>query len=239
MVEPMTSRQRVLAALNHQPVDRVPIDLGGTQNSTMCTIAHRNLVEFLGVDPKSQEIGKAFEIVKVDEAVLSQLPVDTRSVFARPPLKSRTRWLDVRSYVDDWGVTYHRPENWPQYDMVAHPLAEVTIEDLDRYHWPDVEDEGRYTGLREEARHLHQDTSFAVCASTMDSTIFDRAWMLRGMEQFLVDILLDPGFALALMEKVTEIQLRRHEIFLNHVGPYIDVIMISDDMGYRVHEVLC
>jgi uroporphyrinogen decarboxylase len=117
--------------------------------------------------------------------------------------------------------------------MVAHPLAEATIEDLDRYDWPDVEDEGRYAGLHDEARHLHEDTDYAVCASTMDTTIFDRAWMLRGMQQFLVDMLLDQEFALALMEKVAEIQIKRHEIFLSHVGPYIDAIMISDDMGIQ------
>ena len=229
----MTPRERVLAALNHQEVDRIPIDLGGTQNSTMCTIAYQEFAAFLGVDAGAEEISKAFEIVQMDEVVLSRLPVDTRPVFAKPPTRSRTRWLDARTYVDDWGITYHQPENWPQYDMIAHPLAEATTEDLEGYDWPDVEDEGRYAGLREQARGLHEDTEYAVCASTMDTTIFDRAWMLRGMEQFLVDLLINPGFAQALMEKVAAIQIRRHECFLEQVGSYIDVIMISDDMGVQ------
>jgi len=233
MAATMTPRERVLAALNHQEVDRIPIDLGGTQNSTMCTGAYEKFAAFLGVVPRAEEISKAFETVKMDEAVLSRMPVDTRSVFARPPARSRTRWLDARTYVDDWGITYHQPENWPQFDMIAHPLAEATTEDVDRYDWPDVEDEGRYAGLKDQAQELHENTEYAVCASTMDTTIFDRAWMLRGMEQFLVDNLLDPEFALALMEKVAHIQLRRHECFLEQVGPYIDVIIISDDMGVQ------
>ena len=229
----MTPRERVLAALNHQEVDRIPIDLGGTQNSTMCTIAYQEFAAFLGVDAGAEEISKAFEIVQMDEVVLSRLPVDTRPVFAKPPTRSRTRWLDARTYVDDWGITYHQPENWPQFDMIAHPLAEATTEDLEGYDWPDVEDQGRYAGLGEQARDLHENTEYAVCGSTMDTTIFDRAWMLRGMEGFLVDMLLDPEFALALMEKVADIQFRRHECFLEQVGPYIDVIMISDDMGVQ------
>jgi uroporphyrinogen decarboxylase len=229
----MTPRERVLAALNHQPVDRMPIDLGGTQNSTICTGAYDSLKAFLGVSVPTQEISKAFEIVKMDEAVLTQLPVDTRFIFARPPTRSRTRWLDARTFVDDWGVTYRRPEHWPQWDAIAHPLAEATIDDLEKYDWPDVEDEGRYAGLRDQAQDLHENTDYAVTASTMDTVIFDRCWMQRGMEQFLVDMLLDPEFALALMEIVADIQFRRHERFLGQVGPYIDAIMIGDDMGIQ------
>jgi uroporphyrinogen decarboxylase len=229
----MTPRERVLAALNHQPVDRIPIDLGGTQNSTVCTGAYDSLKAFLAVTVPTQEISKAFEIVKMDEAVLSQLPVDTRSLFAKPPTRSRTHWPDARTFVDDWGVTYRQPEHWPQWDAIAHPLAEATIDGLEKYDWPDVEDEGRYAGLRDQAQDLHENTDYAVTASTMDTVIFDRCWMQRGMEQFLVDMLLDPEFALALMEIVADIQFRRHERFLEQVGPYIDAIMIGDDMGIQ------
>ena len=233
MTAEMTSRERVLAALDHQEVDRIPIDLSGTHNSTMCTIAYENFKQHLGVEAPTVELSKSFEIVRMDEAVLRRLPVDTRSVFARGPSKSRVRWLDARTFVDEWGVTYRQPENWPQFDMIAHPLAEATLEDIERYDWPDVEDAGRYAGLREEARQLHENTSYAVISSSMDTTIFDKSWILRGMEQFLVDLLVDPEFALALMEKVAELQFRRHACFLREVGPYIDAIMISDDMGVQ------
>jgi uroporphyrinogen decarboxylase len=199
----------------------------------MCTGAYEDLKAFLGVDAPTEELSKAFEIVRMDEAVLRRLPVDTRPLFANPPARSRTRWLDERTFIGDWGITYHRPENWAQFDMVAHPLAEATMEDLEHYDWPDVEDEGRYAGLRDKARQLHESTDYAVCASTGDTCIFDVAWMLRGMEQFLVDLLLHPEFALALIQEVAQIQFRRHECFLREVGQYIDVIMIADDMGIQ------
>ncbi len=234
----MTPRQRVLAALNHQEVDRPPIDLGGTHNSTMCTRAYENFKRFLGVEAPTVELNKSFEIVKMDEVVLRRLPVDTRSVFINPPARSRLRWLDARTYVDEWGVTFRQPNDWPQFDMVAHPLAQATLADLETYPWPDIEDAGRYAGLRERARQLHAETDFAICASAMDTTIFDKGWVLRGMEQYLSDLLLDPTFALALMEKVAQLQFRRHELFLEQVGPYIDVIMISDDMGTQAGPLI-
>ena len=228
----MKSRERVSRALNHQEVDRVPIDLGGTQNSTMCAGAYDNFKRFLGVDVPTRELSRVFETVIIDEAVLSHLPVDTRSVFARPPAVSATRWLDDRTFVDEWGITFRRAaDGVPYFDPVGHPLAEATLADLDRYQGPDVEDPSRYAGLADLARDLHENTDYAICASTADTTIFDKAWMLRGMAQFLSDLLLDPEFALALLDKVADVQCRRHAAFLTEVGPYIDVIVISDDMG--------
>lgn len=228
----MNPRERVLRALNHQEVDRVPIDLGGTQNSTMCAGAYDNFKRFLGVDVPTRELSRVFETVLMDEAVLSRLPVDTRAVFARPPAISATRWLDDRTFVDEWGITYRRAETGvPYHDPVGHPLAEATLADLDRYQGPDVADPSRYAGLRDIARDLHENTDYAVCASTGDTTIFDKAWLLRGMAQFLSDLLLDPEFALALLEKALDVQCRRHVAFLREVGRYTDVIVISDDLG--------
>src|SRR5512136_3117305 len=228
----MKSRERVLRALNHQEVDRVPIDLGGTQNSTMCAGAYENFKCFLGVETPTRELSRVFETVIMDEAVLSRLPVDTRGVYARPPAVSATRWLDDRTFVDEWGITFRRAaDGVPYFDPVGHPLAEATLADLDHYQGPDVEDPSRYAGLADLARDLHENSEYAVCASTADTTIFDKAWMLRGMAQFLSDLLLDPAFSLALLEKVADIQGRRQAAFLAEVGPYIDVTLIADDMG--------
>ncbi len=103
--------------------------------------------------------------------------------------------------------------------------------DLERYAWPDVDDETRYAGLAEEARVLREGTDFAICGCTLNTSIFDRCWMLRGMEQFMVDLSTDRPFATALLQKVSEVQYRRHERFLAEVGPFLDVVMIADDMG--------
>ena len=44
-----TSRERVMAAVNHQAPDRVPIDLGGHRSSGIMAIAYRKLKEHLGI----------------------------------------------------------------------------------------------------------------------------------------------------------------------------------------------
>ena len=46
----MTSRERVLAAINHKEPDRVPIDLGATPSSGISAIAYSNLLKHIGRD---------------------------------------------------------------------------------------------------------------------------------------------------------------------------------------------
>jgi uroporphyrinogen decarboxylase len=50
----MSSRQRLLAALNHGEPDRIPIDLGGTTTSTISVSALENLKSHLGIRSKTR-----------------------------------------------------------------------------------------------------------------------------------------------------------------------------------------
>ena len=240
MRKTLKPRERVRRALAHQEVDRVPIDLGGTQNSTMCVGAYAGFCQYLGVAAQPRILSLALDTVEMDEAVLRRLPVDTRLVVAKPPKQTKTRWADhreasceERTFIDDWGITLHQPDHWRQFDMVAHPLAKASVGDIEPYDWPNVEDEARYAGLRDKAKDLYENTDYAICGATADSTIFDKAWALRGMQQFLTDLVLDPEFALTLLDQVTTIQCKRFACFLAAVGKYIDVIVIGDDMGIQ------
>ncbi len=61
-MEKMTPRERVLAALNHQQPDRIPIDLGATRNTSINRYAYRQLIDYLGIDAEIhplQEFGGA------------------------------------------------------------------------------------------------------------------------------------------------------------------------------------
>ena len=47
----MTSRERILRALNHQEPDRVPVDLSGHRSSGIAAIAYAKLRSHLGLPP--------------------------------------------------------------------------------------------------------------------------------------------------------------------------------------------
>ena len=86
MTDKMTSRQRVLTALNHQVPDRVPIDLGGFQTGIHARptspARHLGLTEDIVIlDPVQQ-------LAKPSEQVLQRFHVDTRYICAKAPAGS-------------------------------------------------------------------------------------------------------------------------------------------------------
>ncbi len=73
---PMTSRERILGALNHQPTDRIPVDLGGTPCSGAQVSVVANLRRAIGLD-------KGGEPVRVVEPyqMLGEIGADLRTAL--------------------------------------------------------------------------------------------------------------------------------------------------------------
>ena len=44
----MTSRERILSAINHRQPDKVPVDIGATPSSGVSVVAYQNLINHLG-----------------------------------------------------------------------------------------------------------------------------------------------------------------------------------------------
>ena len=79
--ETMTSRQRMLAALNHETPDRVPIDLGGNQTG-IHKFAYQALLGHLGLDEPLEIMDAVQQLARPAEAVLQRFHVDTRYIAA-------------------------------------------------------------------------------------------------------------------------------------------------------------
>ncbi|MCX6926976.1 MAG: methyltransferase [Verrucomicrobia bacterium] len=74
----MTSRERVLAALNHQEPDRLPIDLSGHRSSGIAAMAYSRLRDYLGLPKKPIRVyDPVQQLAIVDEDVLQRFRVDT------------------------------------------------------------------------------------------------------------------------------------------------------------------
>ncbi len=74
----MTPRERVLAALNHQQPDRVPIDFGGHRSSGIAAIAYGKLRQALGLEPRPIRVYDPIQqLAIIDEDVLDRFGVDT------------------------------------------------------------------------------------------------------------------------------------------------------------------
>lgn len=74
----MNSRERVVAAVNHEPVDRIPIDFGGHRSSGIMAMAYARLKRYLGItsgDIYVYDVPQQLAIVKPE--ILDLFGVDT------------------------------------------------------------------------------------------------------------------------------------------------------------------
>ena len=74
----MTSRERVLAALNHMEPDRIPLDRGGHRSSGIAAIAYHCLRKHLGLTEKPVRVyDMVQQLAIIDEDLLDMFGVDT------------------------------------------------------------------------------------------------------------------------------------------------------------------
>ncbi|HSQ77091.1 MAG TPA: methyltransferase, partial [Bacteroidota bacterium] len=74
----MTSRERILAALNHQTPDRVPLDFSGHRSSGIHAIAYARLRKHLGLPERPLRVYDVIQqMAVVDEDILNIFGVDT------------------------------------------------------------------------------------------------------------------------------------------------------------------
>ena len=73
----MTSRERVLAAVNHQEPDRVPVDFGATPSSGISAIAYSNLIHHLDYKDQTTRVYDVVQqLAEPSDTVLEHFNVD-------------------------------------------------------------------------------------------------------------------------------------------------------------------
>jgi len=236
--ETMTPRERLNAALNHQETDRLPIDLGGFQTG-IHRLAYADLVEHMGLDePPAPILDPVQQLVAPSEAVLERFHCDVRYVGANAPasfdgtIVHNTRegrlWHDLK---DEFGVVWSMPDDQGLYmDISHHPLAEATIDDLDEYPWPDGTDPTRFAGVRERIQAQRESTPYAL-SSTICGVSYETCWYLRGLERWFTDMIENPAFCEALIDRTSGYWVDWMDGFMDAAGDLLDVVMIGDDLA--------
>ncbi len=255
----MNHRERVLAALRHQEPDRVPIDLGGTGDSTIMAVAYQDFRRHLGLAPSTTRVADvAQQTAVVEEDVRQALGIDLRPVFYEPrewrvgvlgdgspaelPAKFRPQLQEDGSRVTfnaEGHVTMKMPKRGFYFDPVYAPLADATsVKDIEQ-HMDDIVNYDRpghldksYEQMAEEAKALREDTDYAL-VGFFGGHLLQAGQVLRGWETFLMDLLVNKKLAHALLEKLLEANLKHFEHYAATVGQYIDVLHLEEDLGMQ------
>lgn len=223
----MTSKERVLCAINHKQPDRIPIDLGGTACSLVDT-AYFKAKKFLDIEGDVEPYRKGANVCYYDERLLDRLDIDIRRVFAKQA-EEYPKYQKDGTFSNEWGLVQR--DTGMYVETVRNPLADAEVEELSEYPWPEADKILDITGMKEKAKRLFEENQYAVSLRMPCNGIFEIACWLRGMENFMVDTITDPEFAHELIEKILETQIEIYTLLLDEVGEYIDIVESGDDYG--------
>lgn len=232
----MKHRERALAALRHEQTDRVPIDIGGIQQTSIHIKPYAGLIELLKLEDEAGDLS-AFNadisrgMAEPTEAVLKALGIDFRGLrLSAPELTPRT-WLDKDNYSDEWGVIWTRSMG-SYFIAKKGPFEgeEPSIQDLEKHRWPVPDDPGRVRDLRERAMKLRTDTDAAIVLN-LPFCILREHQRMRGFADAMIDLMINPKLSEYIMEKSLEISAGIAVAALKEVGDIIDVVCIPEDMG--------
>jgi uroporphyrinogen decarboxylase len=227
----MLSRERVFMALNHQEPDRVPIDFGGTTATGIQVTAYDRLKKLLGIETPSLITNRRAQLVAVEEVIKNRLHADVDGIESNPPSSlPRVAGLPADTSVDEWGVHWLSGARG-EHTATSSPLAGMeTAAEVEAYSWPDPADPARYNGLREKVLDLKSRSQRAI-AFNLGCQIASQARNMRGYEQWLMDFILNPVLAEAVMRKIMTIDLIMAERVLAVIGDQVDVVTVADDLA--------
>lgn len=208
----MNARERVLTALRRtgQP-DRIPFEISWGSFTPLLMKTYR---EKTGSELSPEEY----------------FDFDTRFVLPGPT----RRTTDFSTYFttreagvnfSEWGVGAV-PTRFEIPDYKYHPLEQMaSVDEINQFAWPDLGEDYRYVDVVAKVEAYHQ-RGYAVCGE-MYQTIFEMAWLMRGMETFMTDFVLNPEIAHAICEKITELRVQQARQFAR-AG--VDIIRLGDDI---------
>ncbi len=254
----MTGRERVLAILNRQPSDYIPYDLGGTDCSSVHAISYKKLRDKLHILPGSPvDCGCLMQLnAQFDRQVMDRLETDAQSLwfasqetriwhtpFGVDLVMPKNYLLEDRpdgsSLVKNahGEVTGARAAGAYYIDPMGTPLQGLTsASELDRFDalferwdYSSAYDEP-IDELAARARRQYESTDRAVVA-LWRLHYLQSGQIMRGYEQFLIDLMIEKEMAHALLQKLHRVYLRRVDTFLAAFGDYIDVVFLTDDLG--------
>lgn len=203
----MTHRQRILAAIRRQPVDRIPTDIWMTEEVRQRLYAH------LGVDNT---------VALYDALDIDGIP-GVKPPYSGPPLATQGDYWE-----DEWGFGYRKQDygSGVYNELVHNPLATAeTIADLRSFAWPSP-DWYDYSALPDLAA---QWPDRAVQCGY--SAVFYWHNRLRGLEQSLVDPLAKPAFSHYLIARVSDFFAEYHRRCFAAAGAAVHVTQVTDDFG--------
>jgi len=234
----MDARERVQTTLNHQTPDRVPTALWGGPYGLVDELYYQ-LLKIYNLGEPVSSFRKGHTINYLDDRVLDLLETDTRYVWpGASPTSPRHATDDPRRFLDDFGQPW--VQTYPYFTATDGILEDAqSIQEIEsKVKWPDPDQPEWTAGVGERAEFLREQGKYYVIARMVVSHgPFQLASDLRGMATMMLDMAINPDFATALLQRVTDTICSFLEGYLKAGKGYFDLIELPGD-DYASNENL-
>ncbi len=203
----MTSRERVLEAIQHKPTDRAPADYGAHQEVT---------------DALIQKLG-----VADTEELLCTLGADMRRIgfnYGHPDTGP-----DADGYMRTmWGARHRQADLGDgQPNWISPFNSDTTVDDVHAHAWPDA---GKldYSAVRGQCQRYHAD--YATYGAPWSPFFHEVGWLI-GQEEFLVWMHSKPEVVHAIIDHVVSYEVEATRRFLKAADGMLDIAYFGNDFG--------
>lgn len=198
----MRSKDRVYMALRKKPVDRVPVFMWYHPQTT------KRLAKLLDIPAKYVSLAMGDD---VRQAWVSN----------NHAMEGIVHEQDGESHVDDWGIEWTRIDGFNQ--ISKYPLASADEKQLLAYNYPF----DRIDPLVDLMKPVMESKDDYFVGCDVSPCVFEMYWRLRGMEETLLEMTLNPDLTLEMFRRATDFSVALSEAACARFA--LDWLWLGDD----------
>lgn len=220
----MNSRERFTRAINKKVTDRPPVF------ATFTPQVAQKMAEFLEL-PYEEPIDSMLSTRASHMDLLVELGNDAVGIAACAPHNFPTKTLENGLIENEWGMIFKPLGLYNEF--YKFPLAEVhSKKDIENYSFPNPLSDGRWNEAQKTIQKYGK--SHGIIAD-LETTLFETAWYLVGLEKFLMDLMCEAEYIHPLLDKIQEIHTY-YGVKMIEMGA--DVLWCGDDFGTQQSQIM-
>jgi len=215
----MNKRERFLKTINREIPDRPPLYVSLTPQAAKKLSTYLNL-------PYEEPLDSMLSTRASHMDLLATMGADAVGIAACSPDDSPTKTLPDGLIKNEWGMIFKPTDLYNEF--YEFPLAHAeTAADIENYNFPDPFAQGRWKAAKKTIGKYGQTHGLI---GDLETTLFETAWYLTGLEKFLMDMMMEAEYIDPLLDKIQSVHF---EYGKKMIEMGIDVLWCGDDFGVQ------
>lgn len=220
----MNSRERFLKTINREIPDRPPVFANFTPQVAL------KMADYLNVEYE-EPLDSMLSTRASHNDLLVLLGNDAVGIAACSPTDSPSKTMDNGLIVNEWGMVF-KPKGLYN-EFFIYPMSGVqSKQEIDAYPFPDPYAEGRWDNA---VKTIEKFGKTHGIVADLETTLFETAWYLMGLEKFLTDLLIEADYVNPLLDRIQQVHTYYGEKMIR-LGA--DLLWCGDDFGTQTSQIM-